>query len=203
MRKSKRSVVGTAIMAVVTVTAGTGTSHAAQEHTTAAVHFRIAATTGWGDQVFVVGNTPELGAWDPTRAVPASATSYPTWEAHALVSAERTEFKYIIKRQNDTVTWEAGQNRLFAPRPDHSLTTADRFRFEIDTPASGTAPACVTWSDSWRYTSVANNCDTDYNLQVLYTDATTSDCRPVHASSWATFAGYGFTDNRAVAIQDC
>ncbi|MFE3762328.1 carbohydrate-binding module family 20 domain-containing protein [Streptomyces sp. NPDC059104] len=167
------------------------------------VAFRVTAVTEWGDQLFVVGSVPELGSWAPDRAVPASAAQYPDWTTRVQTHSVRVEFKYIVKKPDGSVVWEAGGNRLLEPQTGRGINTADRFRTRADTPASGTAPTCITWSDSWRYTEVDNACGADYRLQVLFADGSTSTCNPVAASAYATFPGYGTAENRVVAMRHC
>ncbi|MFE5811044.1 carbohydrate-binding module family 20 domain-containing protein [Streptomyces sp. NPDC056491] len=179
-------------------------SSAADTPSTSPVRFQVTTTTGWGDQVFAVGSDPALGSWDPARALPLDAHGYPAWDAEALVGSDSSvAYKYLVKGADGTITWEAGPDRSFRPRPDTALTTRDTFRRTPGTPASGIAPTCVTWSETWRYTSVFNGCGDTRGLQVLYQDGSTSPCREVAAATTATFAGYGPHENHAVAVNHC
>lgn len=36
------------------------------------IQFRVHYATKWGESIWVVGDLPELGAWDPTQALPYS-----------------------------------------------------------------------------------------------------------------------------------
>ncbi|MET8755439.1 carbohydrate-binding module family 20 domain-containing protein [Streptomyces sp. NPDC004667] len=175
----------------------------AEEQPGTPLAFRVNAVTTWGDQVFVVGSVPELGSWAPDRAVPANAAQYPDWTAQVLTHSVRVEFKYIIKKPDGSVVWEAGGNRLLEPQTGRQINTADRFRTRTDTPVSGIAPTCISWSDSWRYTAVYNTCGADYDLQVLYADGSSSTCSPIAASAYATYPGYGSVENRVVAMRHC
>ncbi|MEW2418481.1 carbohydrate-binding module family 20 domain-containing protein [Streptomyces sp. NPDC046866] len=166
------------------------------------IHFQVTTRTDWGDQVFAVGDAPALGAWDPARAVPLDAHGYPAWTADALVASHTpVEYKYLVKKADGTITWEEGANRLLRPW-DAPVTTRDTFRVSAGTPASGIAPTCAGWSESWRYTSVFNGCGGAYTLQVLYRDGSTSTCREVAAAT-ATFPGYGPYENHPVAVSHC
>jgi alpha-amylase len=98
--------------------------------TAASISFAVNATTTWGQNVFVVGDTPELGNWNPAAAVALSPATYPIWRATTSLPAGRTVAYKYIKKEGATVTWESDPNR--------SRTT----------PSSGSCTA--TWDDTWR-----------------------------------------------------
>jgi alpha-amylase len=80
--------------------------------TTVAVTFNEDATTTYGTNVFVVGSIPELGNWDPAKALALSADRYPTWSTTVkLLAGTRTEYKYLKKDPSGNVTWESTPNR--------------------------------------------------------------------------------------------
>lgn len=77
------------------------------------------ASTKLGESVVVVGSLPELGAWDPERAVPCSTTAeaFPGWRSRDVsVPAERctepVEFKLLVGGGGWPAVWEEGCNRL-------------------------------------------------------------------------------------------
>ncbi|MDR7278484.1 carbohydrate-binding module family 20 domain-containing protein [Catenuloplanes atrovinosus] len=79
-----------------------------------AVTFNANVTTTWGTSVFVTGNVPALGGWNPAAAVPLSSAGYPVWSATVTLPANTAiEYKYIKKDGAGTVTWESGGNRAF------------------------------------------------------------------------------------------
>jgi alpha-amylase len=91
--------------------------------------FEATATTVWGQNVFVVGSIPALGAWNTGDAVPLSSAAYPVWRATvALPPGTPFEYKYI-KRDGATVIWESDPNR--------ARTTAG-------------SSCTVAYSDTWR-----------------------------------------------------
>ncbi len=105
------------------------------------ITFQIAgANTSWGENIFVVGNLPELGAWNPARAIPLKiqgADAQATW-ALAVVLPARTAVQYkYIKKSGERVVWESGQrsnsgNREFQTVSScgNSLSRADgNFKF--------------------------------------------------------------------------
>jgi hypothetical protein len=73
------------------------------------------ATTVPGQDVYVVGNIPELGEWDPRRAVKMAPTAYPTWSVPVsyLPRGLAIEFKFIKVDGSGNVTWEGGSDRSF------------------------------------------------------------------------------------------
>ncbi|MFI7211451.1 carbohydrate-binding module family 20 domain-containing protein [Micromonospora maritima] len=95
---------------------------------TVAATFAVTATTAYGQNVFVVGNVPALGGWNPAAAVPLSPATYPVWRATVeLPPNTAVEYKYVKKNPDGSVTWESGANRTFT------------------TPAGGTRTATDTW----------------------------------------------------------
>jgi len=86
--------------------------------------------TQYGQDMYVVGNTPELGYWDPNKAVPLSWVDSDTWSGPAVFTdftkGDSIEYKYIVK-QGSSVTWEGGSN--------HTYTV----------PSSGTGSATNDW----------------------------------------------------------
>ena len=88
------------------------------------VAFNVSTGTVPGESVFVVGNCPELGAWDPVRAlklIPTNcAGSTCDWMATVgLPEGKRIEYKYVFREDCPTcysntanVTWESTSNRV-------------------------------------------------------------------------------------------
>jgi glucoamylase len=75
--------------------------------------FSVNAPTSWGDSVYVVGDIPALGAWDPNEAIRLSSATYPDWAARvSLPAGAAIQYKFIKKAADGTVTWESGDNRL-------------------------------------------------------------------------------------------
>jgi len=110
--------------------AGARTSGGGTACASVTVTFEATATTYWGQNVFVTGNTAALGNWSPAAAVPLSAATYPVWRGTASVPAGTAiQYKYI-KKDGGTVVWESDPNRTRT------------------TPA--TTPCTATWQDTWR-----------------------------------------------------
>ncbi|CAM5646369.1 carbohydrate-binding module family 20 domain-containing protein [Streptomyces griseomycini] len=91
--------------------------------------FNVTTYTQWGQQVYVTGDRPELGSWDPDKAVPLSSAAYPTWSATVVLPANTpVEYKYIIKGNNAPVVWESGLNRSTVTPPTGTYITHENFR---------------------------------------------------------------------------
>lgn len=99
------------------------------------VRFKVNnATTEFGVNVYIVGNVPELGAWDTTKAIgplfndTPTIGVYPTWFYDISVPAgTQIEFKFIKVDGAGNVTWESGSNHVYT------------------TPTSNTGEVTVNW----------------------------------------------------------
>lgn len=76
--------------------------------------FHVTAETQWGENIYIVGNIPELGNWDPNNCTEAMLNpNYPEWFLSVSVPAgTRIEFKFIKKDASGNITWESGTNRI-------------------------------------------------------------------------------------------
>jgi len=76
------------------------------------VSFAVDATTSWGQNIYVTGNRPELGNWNPGSALKLDPAAYPVWKLDVeLPEGTSFEYKYIRKDASGNVTWESGANR--------------------------------------------------------------------------------------------
>jgi alpha-amylase len=96
----------------------------------APVTFEVNATTSWGQNVFVTGNTAALGNWNPASAVALSSAAYPVWRGTATLPAGTAVQYKFIKKEGTNVVWESDPNRTRT------------------TPSA--APCAATWTDTWR-----------------------------------------------------
>ncbi len=72
-------------------------------------------TTSPGQDLYVVGSAPELGAWDTSKAVKLNYVSSSQWSGPVFFFASKgssLQYKYIMK-QGGSVTWEGGSNRSY------------------------------------------------------------------------------------------
>ncbi|CAL9371643.1 Alpha-amylase [Streptomyces sp. enrichment culture] len=80
--------------------------------TTIGASFSVDATTVWGENIYVTGNKPELGDWNPADALKLDPAAYPVWKLDvALPAGTSFEYKYLRKDASGKVTWESGANR--------------------------------------------------------------------------------------------
>jgi len=86
------------------------------------------AYTNWGQNVYVVGNIPELGSWNTANAVKLSATSYPTWAGSVTNLAANTAVEWkCIKRDLGSVVWQNGGNNVVTTSSSGSVSSAGSF----------------------------------------------------------------------------
>ncbi|MEZ4466468.1 MAG: carbohydrate-binding module family 20 domain-containing protein, partial [bacterium] len=83
------------------------------------------AHTAPGENIYLVGDHPALGAWDPTEALPLAPAGYPTWLAETHLPPGATiRFKAIRKDAAGRVTWSGGHDgvdRPLRPRAFHGV----------------------------------------------------------------------------------
>ncbi|GAB3728306.1 hypothetical protein GCM10027594_10410 [Hymenobacter agri] len=84
---------------------------------TTAVSFNVTySNTVTGQDVYVVGSTTQLGAWNTANAIKLSGAAYPVWKGTVnLTSGTSVDYKYIRKDAAGNVLWEGGANRTFTP----------------------------------------------------------------------------------------
>ncbi|UHA74963.1 alpha-amylase family glycosyl hydrolase [Paenibacillus sp. 481] len=98
------------------------------------VHVRFViqgAQTTFGENVYLSGSIPELGAWNLNKAIGPMYNQvvyqYPNWYMDVSVPANTTiEYKFV-KKQGSSAVWEGGSNRTYT------------------TPSSGTGTVVVNW----------------------------------------------------------
>ncbi|MCI1187409.1 alpha-amylase [Hymenobacter sp. DH14] len=84
---------------------------------TTAVAFNVTYSgTVSGQDVYVLGSTAQLGAWNTANAIKLSGAAYPVWKGTInLTSGTSVQFKYIRKDAAGNVLYEGGSNRVFTP----------------------------------------------------------------------------------------
>jgi len=84
--------------------------------------FHVDVDTASGQKVYVVGSIPELGDWDPAKALDAFHRPDSTqWFLPVAVPKGTTfEFKYILKDDAGNVVWESGSNRTATSSVDEA-----------------------------------------------------------------------------------
>jgi 4-alpha-glucanotransferase len=83
--------------------------------------FRLRYDSRWGEELFLTGNSTELGNWNPDKGVPMQYDGPGVWsvcvETHGRASQRPTEYKYFI-RENHQIRWENGSNRILPESKD-------------------------------------------------------------------------------------
>ncbi|MFI7273334.1 carbohydrate-binding module family 20 domain-containing protein [Streptomyces sp. NPDC049879] len=108
----------------------TGARACGNETVASGASFGVTAQTQWGENVYVVGSVPQLGSWDPARAVRLGSGSYPVWRADVDLPAG-TVFQYKYVRRWDGaagVTWETGADRTATVPASGRVTLTDTWR---------------------------------------------------------------------------
>lgn len=83
--------------------------------------FKLRYDSRWGEELFLTGNTSELGNWNSNKAVPMKYEGPGIWsvsvETRRATSLQSTEYKYFI-RENGQIRWEDGPNRILPEGKD-------------------------------------------------------------------------------------
>ena len=83
--------------------------------------FNVNATTYYGENIYVIGNTTDLGAWDVDNAYPMSADDYtqdrPLWNVSVYLTAGETiNYKYVRQEDcNQPYIYETENRTLTVP----------------------------------------------------------------------------------------
>lgn len=90
------------------------------------------ANTDSGSAVYVSGNTPALGNWDPAKAIRLGSSNYPVWSLRIdnLPADSRIEWKCLKRRQDGSGTpvWQPGANNILTmTRTDFSGESSGSF----------------------------------------------------------------------------
>ncbi|MEU9028271.1 carbohydrate-binding module family 20 domain-containing protein [Streptomyces sp. NPDC048383] len=91
--------------------------------------FAVNATTVPGQNVYVTGDRPELGSWNPAAAPKLDPAAYPVWKLDAALPAGTAfAYKYVRKDAAGNVTWESGANRTATVPASGKVTLTDTWR---------------------------------------------------------------------------
>ncbi len=89
-----------------------------------------AGFTQYGQDIWIVGDRPELGAWNPQMGIKLDGTAFPTWSG-SLVLPEGVpiEFKAVaISSWNGAVLWESGNNHAVTVPSQPSAKVSNPWR---------------------------------------------------------------------------
>jgi 4-alpha-glucanotransferase len=91
------------------------------------LRFHIHFQTQWGQRLLVCGNLPELGAWNPEKALPLHFFGGGRWEVPLDLPENfkgELTYKYVIDHGGNGYEWEAGDNRIY-PLNAHRFNVVD------------------------------------------------------------------------------
>ncbi len=95
------------------------------------LHFRISYFTHWGQRLYVVGNLPELGGGDPSKAVAMNFEPRETWRLDLpikLDAAHELHYHYLLRDENaqtETAEWGSGRTVGIDPKKHAAITLID------------------------------------------------------------------------------
>lgn len=93
------------------------------------VSFNVQAQTTPGQDVYLVGDHPLLGAWNPSSGIKLAYGAYPNWPTTiSLPAATPFQYKYVKIDQSGAPTWESGANRVFTTPASGTVPLHDTFR---------------------------------------------------------------------------
>jgi isoamylase len=73
-------------------------------------------TTSPGQDIYVTGNTPELGNWDLSKAVKLNYVSTTQWNGPVFFSTSKgttIQYKFVVQQTGVAPLWETGNNRTY------------------------------------------------------------------------------------------
>ncbi|MET9426953.1 carbohydrate-binding module family 20 domain-containing protein [Streptomyces sp. NPDC003036] len=96
---------------------------------TTGASFAVHATTVPGENIYVTGDQPALGSWNPAAALKLDPAAYPVWKLDVNLPAGTTfAYKYVRKDAAGNVTWESGANRTATVPASGKVTLNDTWR---------------------------------------------------------------------------
>ena len=100
--------------------------HLVSQHSVRAT-IRVEVETLWGDQVLLVGSSPQTGAWQPEKTsveLKTDKSLYPVWTATVDLEAP-VEYKVVVARASRSqhkplFEWEPIENRTLSQHAHHA-----------------------------------------------------------------------------------
>jgi glucoamylase len=93
-----------------------------------AVQFNVNASTYFGENIYVIGSTDDLGAWNIDNALPMNAGKYtveqPLWFVDAMLTAGETVSYKFVREENcgQAPIYESGNRTVTVPACGYSGT---------------------------------------------------------------------------------
>ncbi|XP_074583098.1 phosphoglucan, water dikinase, chloroplastic-like [Curcuma longa] len=76
------------------------------------VRFLLQKECSFGQQIFIVGDHPMFGLWDPKNAVPLEWSAGHVWTTELnLPAGKMIPFKFILRGPAGNISWQPGPNR--------------------------------------------------------------------------------------------
>lgn len=95
----------------------------------AGASFAVNATTVPGQNIYVVGDRAELGAWNTGSALKLDSAAYPVWKLDVTLPAGTSfAYKYVRKDASGNVSWESGANRTATVPASGKVALNDTWR---------------------------------------------------------------------------
>ncbi|MBI5841077.1 MAG: alpha amylase N-terminal ig-like domain-containing protein [Chloroflexi bacterium] len=91
----------------------------------------VGYVTYYGQNIFIVGNVPELGNWNTAQAVPLAWVNSNTWSGPVTFTASKgqtIQYKYIVKNPNGSIVWEGGSNHTYTVPTSGSGSRTDNWQ---------------------------------------------------------------------------
>eukprot|EP01055_Gregarina_sp_Pseudo9_P002676 Gregarina_sp_Pseudo_9__2675@NODE_2922_length_822_cov_11_337165_g2668_i0_p1_GENE_NODE_2922_length_822_cov_11_337165_g2668_i0NODE_2922_length_822_cov_11_337165_g2668_i0_p1_ORF_typecomplete_len166_score34_49CBM_20/PF00686_19/5_9e03CBM_20/PF00686_19/2_7e26CBM_48/PF02922_18/0_0074_NODE_2922_length_822_cov_11_337165_g2668_i0254751 len=75
------------------------------------VSFLVNFATYFGQELYIIGNTSELGEWIPEKAVKMTWSEGNNWRCDVPFQSNQTiQYKYLVKDDHGNINWEWGLN---------------------------------------------------------------------------------------------
>src|ERR1051326_5792217 len=100
------------ISGIIFLAMATGCCQAASPHKEP-VPFSFTQDVGFGNSIFVVGDHPDLGAWDVTHAIKLRWTSGNVWVAQVAIQAGTQLHYRYISRNSSAASWRDSSNVVY------------------------------------------------------------------------------------------
>jgi len=110
------------------------------------ITFNVQYKTNFGENMFVVGEGPQLGNWDATKGLPLKWTENHIWTASHTFTKDTKEiiYKYIVNNSDNNVRWESSKNREVKLPNEDNINIIDDWEqtnWKIELEIKGKTPA--------------------------------------------------------------
>ncbi|MDD4737360.1 MAG: alpha/beta hydrolase-fold protein [Kiritimatiellae bacterium] len=160
--------------------------------------FSCQTNTGFGNDLYVVGNHPDLGSWNPVDAKKLYWTENNIWRGTIAVTAPADiDYKFIIRTNEGSVICDGANNVVWFPGPNRQ-TNAPGI---TGAPYSGKT---IYYYSDWTNAAILYQCGFDtnfYNLPLQRIDTGRTPGEYLYSASGfakagekTTFVPHGFFD---------